>query len=207
MADSEALFAEALRIALSFESGFEIDTHAPATGLQAVQDVVRVAPDVAVLDYWLQGMEGAAAVRLIRARNPGQKTVLLSWFHGPADVQEAFRAGSSAFLPKSIEVSHLAEALRRVQLGARLLELEEMPNEAPGKGGRSEEGWERVAALSFRELEILACLSRSGRVEDVAGQLSIKPGTVRIHINHILRKTEARSHVEAVVLARQYGLI
>lgn len=206
VSDAQRLLAESLRVSLSLQADFEVLEDSPSTGLEAVETIVRKKPDVAVLDYWMTGMDGPAATRMVLSRAPGQKIVLLSWFHGPAELSAAKKAGAAAFLSKELTDKDLASAVRRVASSA-------VPSKPEKRVGRrtlpvaEDAEWERLISLTSREVEILSQLALCGRLQDAAKELSITENTMRLHIQHILSKTGARSQVEAVALARKHGLI
>lgn len=207
VADPQPLFGEALGTALGLEPDLSVLDLRPKTGLEAVEAVLKAAPDIALLDYWMEGMEGPAATRVILNKAPAQRIVLLCWFHGAPEIREGVSAGAVAVLSKDVEVPNLAEAIRQVHAGHPLLGGEETRGAGKRSRGKKDKTWKLLVTLTPRELEILSTLAASGRPEEVAILLSLSPGTVRNHIRNILAKTGARSHLEAVIMARQHGMI
>jgi len=207
IADPQPLLGEALGIALGLEEDLRVLDLRPKTGQGAVEAVLKLRPDVALLDYWMEGMDGPAATRMILSKAPDQKIILLCWFHGAREIREGIRAGAAAVLTKDVEVPNLAEAIRQIDAGHALLGGEDTSIRPGPPGTKTDESWEILLTLTPRELEILSSLAASGRPEDVAAKLSLSLGTVRNHIRNILVKTGARSHLEAVILVRQHGLI
>lgn len=204
VADAQQLLADALRVSLALEPDIEVMDERPVTGLEAVEAIVRRRPDVCLLDYWMAGMEGPAATRMALKKAPRQKIVLLGWFHGPPEIKAARRAGAVAFLSKELTVEQVAGAVRRVGT----MRLTGTKQARPGSGQpKVEDAWQRLIGLTPREIEILGRLAICGRPEEAAKGLGISVKTIRIHIQHILAKTGARSQVEAVAVARQHGLI
>lgn len=207
IADSQRLFAQALREALAQQPDLEPLRESPPTGLETVNAALKLAPDVTLLDYWMTGMEGPAVTRLILKRAPERRIILLCWFHGTPEIQEGISAGAAGVLSKDVEVPNLAEAIRQVHAGYPLLGGADVVPTQPGSAPRGTQNWEGVLNLTPREIEILGKLAVSGRPEDVAKELFVSLGTIRNHIQHIMIKMGARSHVEAVVMAQQHGLI
>jgi len=205
--DPQPLFSDALAVALGMQSDLTVVDTRPRKGQEVVDAVIKLSPDVALLDYWMEGMDGPAATRLILSKAPDQKIILLCWFHGAREIREGVDAGAAAVLSKDVEVPNLAEAIRQVHLGHPLLGGEEAMGTGRRERGGKEQRWEILLTLTPRELEILSVLAASGRPEDVAVRLSVSLGTVRNHIRNILAKTGARSHLEAVILVRRHGLI
>ncbi|MGH2703666.1 MAG: response regulator [Actinomycetota bacterium] len=211
VADAQRLFSEALAIALSRYPDLDVvDNNHPTSGLAAVEAAIDLRPDVALLDYWMVGMEGPAAARAILRRLPTCKIMLLSWLHGPAQVQEALDAGVVGFLPKSLGVGQVVDAIRRARAGevpVYLEELKELLRNIELRDSEVEDMARRLGSLTPREIQILTLLSFGRRIEDVASDLSIAPGTLRTHVHNILKKTGARSQLEALAMARHHGLI
>ena len=155
-------------------------------------------------------MSGPATASLIGAADPHCKVILLSWFHGRADIDFAFKSGAVGFLPKSVTLDPLVEAVRRAHAGERPVlreEVEGLVKKLDKRDDKRAEVLKRVEVLTPRELEILIFLSYGGSITQVAKQLSISPKTLKNHITKILAKTGAGSHTEAVAMARYCGLI
>ncbi|MGH2704468.1 MAG: response regulator [Actinomycetota bacterium] len=210
IADSNLLLADALAQALDWWPDLEVMEEHPASGEDAVQAVTARRPDVALLDYWMVGMDGPPAVRLIREQISGQRVLLLSWFHTSREVAEAFEAGAVGFLPRSMVVDQVADAVRRAHAGESPVypaEVGGLVEHAATLHRERDEVAERLATLSSREREILTLLAGCRTVAQAAESLGISRGTIRNHIHNILQKTGATSHSQAVAWARYWGLI
>ncbi|MGH2771893.1 MAG: response regulator transcription factor, partial [Actinomycetota bacterium] len=130
-------------------------------------------------------------------------------FHTALEVNEAFQSGAAAFVSKSAGFLDLIEVVRRVISGEGCLYLGgpgEKLEVLPPPESDDDETWRRLMTLTVREIEVLSLLSFAP-VEKVARTLSISLGTLRNHISNILRKTGARSQIEAIDVARRVGLI
>jgi len=189
------------------ESDLEVLEERPSLGPRAVAAALQLRPDVMVADYWMPEMNGPAVAAVVASRMQGS-VLLLSWLFTPREIQNAFAAGAAAFISKSLGVSELALAIRRVAEGERGV--------LPGKFGKgvalrleapASEIWPRLASLTDREIEILRLLGLGFSKSRIAGALSVTPDTARTHIENIRRKLDARTQVEAVAIARQNGLI
>jgi len=203
IADRERLFAEALAVALEAPDLKIVDEH-PGTGLSAIKAAIAHKADVVFLDYWLEGMRGPAAARVILKRLPQTKVILTSWFYTQREIVEAAESGAKAFIPKSFEVSQVVAAMRRQDEdpgGPR--QTEQRVDAQPAGGTRL---WDSLLSLTVREIEVLGMLSVYS-AEDIARMLEVSLGTVRNHIHNILTKTGARTQLEAVDLARSCGLV
>lgn len=210
VADGQLLFAESLADALSRRPGFRIVPDRPTRGHDALEAVRRHQPEVVLYDFWLLGVDGPAATRLIHEWAPGTKVLLLSWFHGPSQVHGAVEAGATGFLPKSLSLLQVEHAIRRAVAGDDLVYSEELMGLVDAIEGRavvSEERWARFSSLTPREVDVLRKLAEGWTGKELARELSIKLGTLKNHIHNILAKTGARSQLEAVTLARHEGLV
>lgn len=209
VADSQALFAEALSRVLAREPDLEVLEPRPQSGVQAAQAGVVCTPSVAVLDFWLVGITGVGAAQSILAKSPDTKVILLGWFHRPQQVTQAFDAGAAGFVSKSVTTVELVTAIRRVAAGERL--LIDGGDTAPTHGteARSTSDHRRQfgKALTPRELEVLRLLGAGFPVEDVGARLGITRETARRHVTAILAKTGTHSQVQALAVARRHGLL
>lgn len=210
VADPQYLVADAICTALAQDDGLAPLDERPTDGIEAIEVVVQRRPDVAVLDYWLQGTHGPSAVRTIREWVPGQAVIVVSAVVGPDQVRACLDAGAAGFLPKSVSVGLLAEAVHRVYDGERPVfrdRLQRMVTELSRRCLEQDVRVERLLSLTPRELAVLKELSRGRSVQETARQLSIRSGTVRAHVHSILRKTDTHNQLEAVAMARKEGLI
>ena len=210
VADAVPLFAEALCAALEAAQGLSPLEIRPASGAEAVEQICALRPDVALVDYWMPDMEGAAVVRLVRGRQPDQKVIILSWFHGAREIEESLNAGAVGFLPKTVTLAQVGDAVARAHVGESpvyLKELEEMFLAISKKGDTAAATWEKLQGLSRRQLQILALLAENLAPKQAATQLGLSQETVRVHIRKMLEKTGAHSYVDVIAMARSCGLI
>lgn len=210
VADAQYLFADALATALDACADVDPLPHRPTNAVEAIAAVTTARPGVALVDYWLPDMEGPAATRSILARVPQTRVLLLSWFHGPPQIEAGLAAGAVGFLPKSLAVAQVAEGVRRAAGGEHPVFGEELAAVAAAiaeRGRYVELNARRFAALSPRELEVLRLLGGGLTADDIAQRLDIAEPTVRTHVHKILAKTDARSQLEAVAMARDVGIL
>jgi|GEM_PF-507885 len=210
VADAMPLVSDAVGGLLAYESDLQVFDEKPATGLAAVEAVARHKPDVALIDYWMADMEGAAATRLILARRPQTKVILMSWFHGTREIEASLNAGAAGFFPKSLTVAQVATGVRRAHAGESPVFLEELEALFRNISKRTDQAagtWKRLETLSSRQLEILTLLSMNLVPKEVAKRLSISPQTVKVHLRNILEKADAHSYADVVTMARACGLI
>lgn len=208
IADAQALFSEALAAALAAESDIAMEKGRP-TGAQEVLDaVVCHAPDVVLLDHWLPGMDASSLTSTIIERSPESKVLLLSWVHSRDQIEEALRAGAMGFVPKSVGVHDVADAVRRAHQGEPLVygpELSDLIDSLRERRETARSIFERFKSLSPRELDVLLLLAQGNQVAEVCRFLGIGTRTGNAHVGRILAKTGARSHLEAVTMAERCG--
>lgn len=210
IADAQRLLCEALAMALSTCPEFRIFSDHPKTAVQAIQAATTYEPDVMLLDYWLGDIEGAAVISTIHAQTPEVKILTLSWFHGPPQIQESLAAGAVGFLPKGLGVREVVEAIQRACRGESPVYGEDLDNlimKIEGRERRLEVAEDQFASLTPRELEVLQLIAQGFSIERIVKKLRIGETTVRSHIHQILSKMNARSQLEAVAIARGWGLL
>lgn len=210
VADTQALFAEAVGTALDQEPDIEVIRQYPTRGRDALETIEGHQPDVVVYDNWMLEVNGPTATRALASSAPATKVLVLSWYHGPVHIQTALSAGAAGFLPKSLRFEQLIDAVRRAAGGDPLVFGEELARLVEGIEERYEGGLEileRFASLSPREMEVLRAIADAPPAARVAEELGISMGTLKNHIHHILAKTAASSQLQVISLARALGLV
>lgn len=210
VADTQPLFAEAVGAALDQEDDIEVVPRFPTRGWDALETIQLHRPDVVIYDQWMLEVDGPAATRALASSVPETKVLVLSWYHGTLQIQAALSAGAAGFLPKSVRLEQLVEAVRRAAAGDPLVFGEELAKLIEGIEERyvgGSEFWERFASLSPREMEVLRAISGAAPPAQVAEELGISVGTLKNHIHHILAKTATSSQLEVISLARVLGVV
>lgn len=210
VADTQPLFGEALGTALDQESDIQVVPLYPTRGRAALEEIERHRPDVVIYDHWMLEVDGPTATRALASSVPDTKVLALSWYHGPLQIRAALGAGAAGFLPKSLRLDQVTEAVHRAAAGDPLVFGEELARLIEGIDQRYESGsefWERFSSLSPRELEVLRALADATPTAQVAEALGISVGTLKNHIHHILAKTATSTQLEVIGLARQLGLV
>lgn len=210
VADGQRLFAEALARALDHYDDLEAVEARATSGEEILNAVQLLRPDVALIDYWMPGLSAPEVTRAVVGLGNGPKVLLLSWVHGPGEVQEALASGASGFLPKGITLDQLVEGIRQAHAGSSLVYGEELANlveDLSRRTGEAEQLTRLVSKLSKREVEILERLAQGWDPTLVAQDLHIAAGTLKNHLHNILVKTGARTRLEAIALAQRAGVI
>lgn len=207
LADQQPLFSSALATALRQQPDLMVLDEFPRNG-EAVLEAVGVwKPDVALIDFWMEGFE---TTRRILEKEPACKVIVLSFLHDPEQVQKAIGAGAVGFLPKNVGLDTVMGAIRKARAGEQLVyakELQGFVSKMTKRQKESEEFEKRLATLSRRELEVFISLSRGRLIEEVARDLGVRPATVTSHIRSLLKKTGSRSQVDVLAKARRAGVI
>lgn len=210
IAVSLRLLADVLARGLQRCEGIKVVHYGAMGGTEAVEVFRRTVPDVALLDYMLPGVDGAVAAGMIRAASPTAKILLLSSVHGPEHIERALAAGAIGFLPKSLSVAQVVEAIRQAHDGRPLVYADELADLVGGLNARIRHGddlYARYATLTEVEFEILRLLGEGNSTSQVATCLTISPGTVKNRLTRIFAKTGAGTRMEAIDTARRTGLI
>jgi len=194
LADDQALVRGALAALLSLEADLEVVAEV-GRGDEVVAEVRRVRPDVALLDVEMPGLDGIAATAAVRAAVPSCRVLVVTTFGRPGYLRRAIAAGASGFIVKDTPARQLAEAVRRVAAGLRVVDPT-LAAETLASG---------TSPLTARETDALRAARDGGTVADIAATLGLSEGTVRNHLSAAIGKTGARTRAEAVRLADEHG--
>lgn len=210
VADGSRLLSEALASSLRWNFDMEALEEFPGTGPEALEAVGRLKPNVALIDFWLPGMEGPAVAATLQHRCPQTKVILLSLIHSPRDIERALASGAVGFLPKSTGMKSVSEAIRRAHAGENPVFAEDLQH-LSRKIKEREVVAERInkifATLSPREMEVLRLFSYGWSINQIAKKLSLSPGTVKQYSHKILQRTGAETRERAIAMARFSGII
>ncbi|HEX8912097.1 MAG TPA: response regulator transcription factor [Humisphaera sp.] len=168
------------------------------TGAEAVSLYQQHRPDVAVLDYQMPELDGAAATTAIRSKDPAAKVIVLSVFKGEEDVHRAVRAGASGYLPKASEPTELLTAIRTIHRGGQYFP----PAINAALAERASRG-----ELSERERQVLEAIVRGRSNKEIAAELGISENTVKVHTTRVFEKLGVADRMEAITAAISRGII
>ncbi|HEX6499506.1 MAG TPA: response regulator transcription factor [Micromonosporaceae bacterium] len=194
LADDQALVRGALAALLGLEPDLEVVAEV-GRGDEVVPEARRTRPDVALLDVEMPGLDGIGATAALRAAVPSCRVLMVTTFGRPGYLRRAMAAGASGFVVKDTPARQLAEAVRRVARGLRVVD----PALAAETLVRGE------SPLTRRETDVLRAARDGGTVADIAAALGLSEGTVRNHLSAAIGKTGARTRAEAVRLADAHG--
>ena len=194
IADDQALVRGALSALLGLEPDIEVVAEV-GRGDEVVDAAVRSAADVALLDIEMPGMDGIAAASALRGALPSCRALIVTTFGRPGYLTRAMRAGASGFVVKDTPAAKLADAVRRVAQGLKVVD----PALAADSLAQGE------SPLTARETDVLAVARTGGSIADIAQMLHLSEGTVRNHLSSAIGKTGARNRADAVRVADENG--
>ena len=194
LADDQALVRSALAALLELEDDFEVVAEV-GRGDQVV-DAARVArPDVALLDIEMPGLDGLAAATALARELPEVQVIILTTFGRPGYLRRAMESGALGFVVKDAPAEQLADAVRRVAAGGRVVD--------PALAAATLAGG--ASPLTGRERDVLVAARGGATVADIAKALFLSEGTVRNYLSAAIAKTGVRNRIEAVRVADDRG--
>ncbi len=202
--DDHTLFRRGIIALLSRVPDFVIVGEA-ADGAEGIKLVARHKPDVVLLDLHMPGISGAEAMKAILAQAPETQVVMLTVSEDAEDLMTALRSGAGGYLLKNIDSDFLVDSIRRAAGGDSVISPEMTAKLV--RGIRGEPAPSLQPALSPREREILGFLARGASNKEIARDLAVAESTVKIHVQHILRKLALSSRVQAAVWAVEQGVV
>jgi two-component system response regulator DesR len=194
LADDQALVRGALSALLGLERDLEVVAEV-SSGDQVVEAVRQHHPDVALLDVEMPGLDGIEATAALRAVFPEVRVLIVTTFGRPGFLRRAMQAGASGFVVKDTPAAQLADAVRRVHAGLRVVD----PVLA------TESLFAGESPLTARETDVLRAARGGSAVSAIARTLFLSEGTVRNHLSAAIGKTGAANRTEAVTIAEGNG--
>lgn len=188
------MIREALAALLSFEDDIEVVAQV-GRGDEVLRAAGETRPDVALLDIEMPGMDGLTAAAELTAKRPGTKVVILTTFGRPGFLRRAMESGVSAFLVKDSPADKLADTIRKVLRGEKVID----PDLAAAalSGGTN--------PLTPRERDVLTASADGATIAEIAARLYLSEGTVRNYLSACIQKTGARNRTEALRIAEERG--
>lgn len=194
LADDQALVRGALAALLDLETDLEVVAQV-GRGDEVVAAARAARAEVALLDVEMPGLDGIAAAAAIRAELPGCRSLIVTTFGRPGYLRRALDAGAAGFVVKDTPAEQLADAVRRVHSGLRVVDPDlAVASLAVGS-----------SPLTERETHVLALAADGGTVAQVAAEAYLSEGTVRNYLSSAMGKTGGRTRAEAVRIAQENG--
>ncbi len=210
LVDDQALFREGLNTLLSVQPDFEVVGEA-SNGEEALRQAAQLQPQVVLMDLRMPVLDGVTATRRLRTLLPDCRVIVLTTFDDDEFVFDGLRAGAVGYLLKDVSSDKLFEAVRAAARGEYFLlpsitakVIEEFARVSPVTRVSVEP---LVDPLSAREIEILRLVATGASNKEIAEMLVIAEGTVKNHLTNILAKLSAKDRLQAVLKARELGLL
>ncbi len=194
LADDQALVRTALAALLELEEDFAVVAQT-GRGDEVVGRALAARPDVALLDIEMPGLDGLAAAAALTKQLPSCRVIILTTFGRPGYLRRAMESGALGFVVKDTEAEQLADAVRRVHRGQRVVD--------PALAAATLAGG--ASPLTGRERDALVAARDGATVADIAARLFLSEGTVRNYLSAAIAKTGTRNRVEAVRTADERG--
>lgn len=194
LADDQELIRQALAALLGLEPDFEV-VASVGRGDEVTAAALEHRPDVALLDIDMPGLDGLAAAAVLTAQVPGCRVVILTTFGRTGYLRRAMEAGAVGFVVKDAPADALADAVRRVMAGERVVD----PALAAATLAAGE------SPLTARERDVLIAARSSATVAEIAARLYLAEGTVRNYLSGATTKTGTRNRMAALRVADERG--
>jgi DNA-binding NarL/FixJ family response regulator len=211
LADDHPIVLQGLEHLFGRQQGFEV-VGVSRDAASALDAVVRLKPDVVVLDLRMPGLArrengGLDVLEAIARECPDCKRIVLTAAINEDEVVEVLRHGASGLILKESSPDQLIECVRRVHAGEQWLDQNSVTRALRDVLSRSAMRGEASKTLTAREVEIVKMVGQGLRNRAIADQLKISEATVKVHLYNIYQKLEVEGRVELVLLAQQKGLI
>jgi two-component system response regulator DesR len=194
LAEDQAMVRGAIAALLRLVGDMEVVAEV-GRGDEVLEAAREHRPDVALLDVEMPGLDGIAATEVLRAAMPEVRVLIVTTFGRPGYLRRALQCGAAGFVVKDTPARQLADAVRRVHSGLRVVD--------PALAADSLVTGE--SPLTVRESEVLRSARDGATVAAIASALFLSEGTVRNHLSSAIGKTGAGNRAEAVLIAEGNG--
>jgi DNA-binding NarL/FixJ family response regulator len=206
VADDQRVVREGLVLLLELLAGIEV-VGAASDGEQAVALATELRPDAVLMDLRMPRVDGVAATRRLRERDPAIRVIALTTYDDEHSVMQALRAGARGYLTKDAGAAEIRRALEAVVRGEAAIDpavqrhlVDALATGDPATPGTLPDG------LTPREAEVLSLIADGLTNGEIADHLVVSEATVKSHINHLFTKIGARDRAQAVTYAYRHDL-
>jgi DNA-binding NarL/FixJ family response regulator len=204
--DDQAIIRDGLELLLKLEKDIEVSGLA-RDGAEAVELVAKLSPELVLMDLKMPGMNGVEATRLICARYPAVKVLVLTTFDDDEWVFDAIRAGASGYLLKDTPRAKVIEAVRGTAAGKSYVDPMVLGKLLEQVASQQEQPASTITAkLTEREVDVLRLIAHGFSNADIADRLHLSEGTVRNHVSAIFAKLNVIDRTQAAILAIHHGV-
>lgn len=193
VAEDQGMVLGALAALLEIEGDISVVAQA-RNGSDALTAVLQHKPEVLITDIEMPGMTGLDVAAELQRRKLGTRVIILTTFARAGYLRRALDAGASGYLLKDMRAEELADAVRRVKQGLRVIDPE-----------LAMDAWGEPDPLTDRERQVLRLAGEGMRSGDIAEQLTLSQGTVRNYLSEAISKLGAANRTEAARIARAKG--
>jgi DNA-binding NarL/FixJ family response regulator len=219
IADDHEIVRSGFRLMLESEPDLEVVGEA-SNGQEAVELCRRLMPDIVLMDVRMPKMDGLESTRAIKIQQPRIVVLMVTTYEDPDYLLRAIKAGAAGYLLNNVSSQQLANAIRRVLDGEAALNQElatqliqrfssevSEPADRPLAPEKGPDPTPPLENLTHRELEVLQLLSQGKSNLQIAQELFISAGTVKVHVRNIASKLGVSDRTQAVVHAIELGLV
>jgi len=193
IAEDQGMVLGALAALLEIEGDIAVLAQA-RNGKEALRAVLDQKPDVFITDIEMPEMTGLDVAAELKRRRTGTRVIILTTFARAGYLRRALEAGASGYLLKDMRAEELADAVRRVHQGLRVIDPE-----------LATEAWAEPDPLTDRERQVLRLAGDGMASIEIADKLGLSEGTVRNYLSETISKLGASNRVEAARIARTNG--
>jgi len=206
LADDQAIVREGLITLLGLLPGIEV-VGAARDGVEAVELVAELTPDVLLTDLNMPRQDGVATTERVRADHPTTEVVVLTTYTDDDSLLAALRAGARGYLTKDADADAIERALRSAAAGQSTVDaaLQERLVAAVARPASTTPA-EPVEGLTAREIEVLRLIASGLSNTEIARALVVSEATVKTHVNHLFAKAGLRDRAQAVAFAYKAGI-
>jgi DNA-binding NarL/FixJ family response regulator len=207
VADDHSLFRDGL-VSLLEASGFKVVGQA-GDGQSAVEQTLKLHPDLVLLDMQMPVMNGLEALRQIKATSPETLVVILTVSEEENHLIEAVKAGANGYLLKHLSSKAFLDTLSGLQRGEAAITGKSVTVIMQNLASLSAQNAKQPPAVSLseREIEILRLVAEGQSNAAISGKISLSENTVKYHLKNIMQKLNAHNRMEAVIIAVRDGLL
>lgn len=201
LVDDHAVVRQGLKMFLELEEGLEIVGEAE-NGLEALQQIQALKPDVVLMDLMMPKMGGIEAIEKAKVEFPEVEIIALTSVLEDRSVVSAVKAGAIGYLLKDTEAPELCRAIKAASQGRV-----QLSPEASTRLMKALQSPDPLGDLTERELEVLIKLSQGLSNLEIADALTVTEKTVKTHVSNVLAKLSVKSRTQAALYAWQTGLV